>query len=334
MKKLKIAALLALPVALGLYLNSAMSWRPRTLATYKSPVLSVAWAPDGKRLASAGGDGNVSVWDVGEMRVTGTLSARPGKASAVAFSRDGKWIGASFNGIRSDMNGEVRLWEARSGRLKRAWQGSQGATGVSFSDNGETMASSSAMGVSTWRTEATDRMFDPGEEINGGGPNLNPSFGEGTHLRDAVLSPDGRTVIASDWKGQFYWCEVRRVYEDYWGEDLSIKGRCAAFSPDGNALAIGASSQVALYDAHSRKPRGTLASQSAQLSAAAFSPDGNTLAAGGTGGRIELWDVPSRKSLRTLKGHTKAITSLAFAPDSSTLASSSADGTVRLWRLR
>jgi WD40 repeat protein len=36
----------------------------KPLAGHEDPVYSVAWDPSGGRLASAGGDGNVVVWDL------------------------------------------------------------------------------------------------------------------------------------------------------------------------------------------------------------------------------------------------------------------------------
>ena len=322
MKKLRLAALLALPIGLGLYLNSAMSWRPRTLAVYESPVHSVSWAPDGKRIASTGDDGNVTLWDAEQMRVVGTLKSPPGKvANQVAFSPDGRLIAASYADLNF-MEGQVRLWNAATAKPSGTWRVDRTTTGLAFSGDGKTLAASGYMGVGLWN-------------VPGAKPAGRVDVGDTFSVRGVALSLDGHTGVGLGEKDVIYWWDARKTTrEDLFPNHPTIQGNCVAFSPDGKNLAVGTTGRVLVYNVQTRRVTHRLASQSTQVNAIAFSADGNTLAGGGTGGRIELWDVASRKSLRTLLGHTKSITSLAFAPDGNTLASSSADGTVRLWRLR
>ncbi len=327
MKKLKLAALLALPVALGLYLNSMMSWRPRTLVQFRAPVLSVAWSPDGKQLASAGGDGNVSVWDVGSMRITRRMRAWPGSASGVAFSPDGEHIAASFTNPKNDDWGQVRLWSRRSGALEQTWPDDEpreyGMTSVAFSRDGETLAASHFANASLWnvRTGESKGSLDTGAE---------------GRIHALALSPDARTVVGLGYAESLFWWDTRKADQEGYAYEKKFDG-CfsAAFSPDSKTLAVSTVvGRIDFYDVHSQKQHGKPAELESEADALAFSPDGDTLAGGLSDGRIILWDVSSRKRGRCLRGHTKAITSLAFAPDGNTLASSGDDGTVRLWRVR
>jgi WD40 repeat protein len=70
-------------------------------------VLAVAFSPDGKRLASAGGDSAVKVWDAATGQEIATLRGHSGYVWSVVFSPDGKRL-ASGGGHHA--KGEVKIW--------------------------------------------------------------------------------------------------------------------------------------------------------------------------------------------------------------------------------
>ena len=55
-------------------------------------VWSIAFSPDGKRLASGSWDQTVKVWDAGDGRELMTLKGHSGGVASVAFSPDGRKI--------------------------------------------------------------------------------------------------------------------------------------------------------------------------------------------------------------------------------------------------
>jgi WD40 repeat protein len=71
----------------------------------KDSAQSVAISPDGRRIAAAGTDKTVKLWDVLTGQQLVTLRDHPGLVESVAFSPDG-WLIAS-----ADDNGLVKIWD-------------------------------------------------------------------------------------------------------------------------------------------------------------------------------------------------------------------------------
>ena len=72
-------------------------------------MLSVAFSPDGKTLASGGRDGNVKLWDVATERNTATHNEHFGAVSSVAFSPDGKTLASG------SWDKTINLWDLKPG---------------------------------------------------------------------------------------------------------------------------------------------------------------------------------------------------------------------------
>ncbi len=110
-------------------------------------------------------------------------------------------------------------------------------------------------------------------------------------------------------------------------------GKAVAFSPDNQILATGLGSTVKLWRVSDGSRLRTLEGLTSDVLSVAFSPDGQIVAAGGYNEGVKLWQANDGTLLHDLPGHTFHVLSVAFSPDGQMLASASDDYTVKLWRV-
>ena len=117
------------------------------LEGHQAPVLSVAWSPEGRRLASGSNDRTIRLWEAETGQLLRVLEGHQAPVLSVAWSPEGRRL-ASGSEDRT-----VRLWEAEMGQLLRVLDGHRAQVwSVAWSPEGQTLASTSFDGeVRIWR---------------------------------------------------------------------------------------------------------------------------------------------------------------------------------------
>jgi squalene-hopene/tetraprenyl-beta-curcumene cyclase len=273
----------------------------KTIAVDNGIVFHAAFSPDGKLLATASGSGSadpvvpgeVRLWDPSTRELIRKLPSHDRGAYGIAFSPDGRLIAsggmaAIVEGKRVD--GEVKIWELRTGKELQTFRGHTGAVGaLAFSADGKTLASGGA------RFDGKVRLWDvaAGTEL--------AALAVGAEIVYSVGFAQGaaRLVVCSNtlpdkegdpgtWKVGLWDTKEKKEIKA-----VPIKEKWPyrmALSHKEDLIACTCGDAVKVYDVGRQVEVRSLLSRF-RLRPVAFSPDDAFLAAGSDDGLVRLWSV-------------------------------------------
>lgn len=350
--------LLAASSPTGVYLYDSETLQQRAYLDTGGYARSLAYAPDGERLAVSSGS-EVTVWDIESGNLLQTMAGHIGLVHTLAFSPDGLTLA-----VGSDASNSIRVWDVENGVIQQVIEGHEDrVTSLAFSPDGASLASGSA--------DNTARIWNPLTAEQ-----LQLFAGHDDWVRAVAFSPDGERLATASHDGTVSLWDIQsgallfmldEHQDQVWGVAFSQDGRLASaaadgtihlwnaqngnlldtmngdaeeaskvlFSPDGSALfaLTGADNRIRLWDAAqgSSEPLAVVEGHFGAVGVVAVSPDGELLAAGYDDGVIRLWQLANGQLLAQFPAHDDEVRGLDFAPDGRLLASASADQTVRIW---
>jgi WD40 repeat protein len=282
-----------------------------TRLRHDAPITSLAFRPDGKVLATAGGT-TVRLWDVATGREVGSLTDDGRPIQAVAFSPDGRSLALS-TGPAENQPASVALLDAATGKERlRYWLVETSIPSLAFTPDGKELVAGCGGGMLRILDTATHR-----ERLR------LPAHRDG--LRGVACAPDGKTLASCAADGLRLWGVGG---ERTLGTGDTTGGSAVALSADALAVARWAL-PIVVRDLSTGEQRFELTALG-RIDGLAFSPDGATLAAGGAADAVQVWDAIGGKERFRLDGHRAGATAVVWSPDGRLLATASGE-LVRLW---
>jgi eukaryotic-like serine/threonine-protein kinase len=268
---------------------------------------AAALTMDRARIATAGDDLAIRVWDV---RTRGQIHVMRGHTKRIwslNYSRDGKLLAAT------DDAGRITLWDPVTERQVRGWNMPYPVHQGIFSADGRTLVTSSGPRWQLiWWDLATTGVGTP--PIRAG----HDFVGDQVPSHIAAAS-DGQTFAIGDFMGNI------RLYGQRNGEPVALwqssrqRAFSLAYSWNSDKLAVGHNDgHVSLIEMPSGKQISHLVSHSGRVYGTSLSPDGKMLAAAGDDGFLRLWDTSPETLFRTTPVPEAHVDRIVFEPDGRT----------------
>ena len=284
---------------------------PEKVQGVNTPVVSVAFSADSKRIVTGRGDKTARLWDATTGALQLELKDHTGEVMSAAFSPDGKQVATAHDG------GNLKVWDARTGAVHLDLKAHKNRVArVVYSPDGSRIVTGSYdRAVRVWDAKSGERLLDAKGVMN---------------IESTVaISPDGTRIIVGGDEGE------ARVIDARTGAILLVlQGRSvlkqsysmgtagvlsAAFSPDGSRIVTGGgvnmSGDASVWDARTGAELLELKGHAGKIYSVSFSADGMRIVTGSGDGTAKVWDARTGTPRLELDGITGAVQCVSLSRD-------------------
>jgi WD40 repeat protein/tRNA A-37 threonylcarbamoyl transferase component Bud32 len=298
-------------------------------STHQGRAFAVAYRPDGKQLATAGGElnkpGEIKVLEARTGKLLHTLQGHTNVVTAVAYHPTKNLLASA------SYDQTIKLWDLNTGTGIQTLRGHTSYVyHVAFSPKGDRLASASEdHTVRLWDWERYAREpAESAKKLAGQDGHDGPVTAVAFHPELDLLASASRDRTVKLWSvstGQL---------EKTWSEHVGPV-ETLAFTPNGKTLVSGGGrgsqrGEVLFSDVDTGKVRDARYGLSDRVQHLAISPDGK-VAAGCGDGVVRVWNKGLSSEALSFRADPLSVSGVAFAPDGFTLASAGRSGRISLW---
>ncbi|HEV7998685.1 MAG TPA: serine/threonine-protein kinase [Planctomycetaceae bacterium] len=297
---------------------SAQSARPsRAWRAHRDQIYAIALSPNAREVITAGSDGEVNAWNLGEGSHFKDLREPQTEVEDIQFIPGSNRLAVSDGRKISLYDPETLLQTRVLGQAKVR------LPCLAASRDGSTLVAGGMGGVVS--------VYD----LRQNGREVRWNVGASFNVFRIAISADGRFVAAIDRYNS-------EKHDDLYVMDAKSGKRLdeihtaacnsAAFSPDGQWLfASGPANDVIVWNVQTQKQVSELPGHVSSINSIQFAPGGQWVASASDDRLIKIWNPIDWRLKFTLEGARRPITDLTISPDGRTLASSEEGGALTLW---
>lgn len=310
-------------------------------AGHRGGVMSLAYRPDGKALASGSDDGSARIWDLASGTIalpSRELTVISDEYGVIRIDKTSDWLrwptGSPVIAVAWSRDG-ARLYTATGGTgqgVMRRWNGATGALDLAYPLQDLHMHAF-ALAPDESVTYSVGAVHDGEDTMRV------MRLSDGTIARTLpseyeevlALSPDGRWLAREAEDGI-------EIIEPISGH-VKVRGlpsgsrRVLAFTPDSQRLAIADGSSVSIYRVGQQTPETEDWVSDAAIQSIAFTPDGRIVIGSYRGDVIVARPGKTDEGWTRERAHVGTTHAVAVAPDGKSFASAGDDGQILIWPL-